>query len=104
MNDKYSLKEKTNSCGYANSLDAFVAAFSDIDVSELDTLPPIQVHSHCFTRQPEGEAAEKDILQRTESALGFNIATFQLHYVRKVAPNKDMYCISFALPTELVER
>jgi tRNA (guanine37-N1)-methyltransferase len=28
-------------------------------------------------------------------------ATTKIHYVRKVAPNKDMFCISFKLPRDV---
>ncbi|KAH9920236.1 guanine-N-1-methyltransferase [Epithele typhae] len=57
------------------------------------------VHCHCFTRERERAAAVVDIRQRAEEKLGASIgedATF--HCVRTVAPQKDMYCVSFKLP------
>ncbi|KAI0639944.1 guanine-N-1-methyltransferase [Trametes polyzona] len=57
------------------------------------------VHCHCFTRELEPEKAEVDIRQRVEEKLGHGLgeeATF--HWVRSVAPQKEMYCVSFRLP------
>lgn len=40
--------------------------------------------------------------QRATSTLGHKVTNdmdgFHLHSVRRVAPNKDMYCLSFRLP------
>ena len=75
------------------------------------------VHCHCFTRELEKENAEADILkvrplagaekmltrrQRAEGALGMSIADPSFHYVRRVAPTKDMYCLSFAVPAAIM--
>lgn len=39
------------------------------------------------------------VFQRVEGMLGGTLEDeVSLHYVRSVAPNKDMYCISFRLP------
>jgi tRNA (guanine37-N1)-methyltransferase len=41
--------------------------------------------------------------QRVEQELGSGLSAeseVSLHLVRSVAPNKDMYCISFRLPRE----
>ncbi|KAI0828972.1 guanine-N-1-methyltransferase [Trametes gibbosa] len=57
------------------------------------------IHCHCFTRQAEPEEAEADIRQRVEEKVGHGLgeeATF--HWVRSVAPLKEMYCVSFRLP------
>lgn len=41
-------------------------------------------------------------LQRVEEKIGYPVPEdFSLHLVRSVAPNKDMYCISFRLPAEV---
>ncbi|KAL0951633.1 hypothetical protein HGRIS_008313 [Hohenbuehelia grisea] len=60
------------------------------------------VHCHCFTRELEPENAEKDIKQRVEEKLGHPISEdVSYHLVRSVAPNKEMYCISFRLPPDV---
>lgn len=75
------------------------------------------VHCHCFTRETEPTKAEVDIRQVRlphDPHLGFLLIVIgqrveemlkhpleeetSLHLVRSVAPNKDMYCISFRLP------
>lgn len=64
-----------------------------------ETMP--MVHCHCFTRELETDAARKDIQQRVEEQLGHPLGKdVSLHFVRSVAPSKDMYCISFRLPQE----
>ncbi|KAH8099825.1 Met-10+ like-protein-domain-containing protein [Cristinia sonorae] len=57
------------------------------------------VHCYCFTRELEFDKAEEDIRQRVEKAMGAPLeGEVSLHAVRRVAPKKDMYCISFRLP------
>jgi tRNA (guanine37-N1)-methyltransferase len=96
---------------------------SDIDLKALYEVMPM-VHCHCFTREMDREAAERDIRhvsapsvftslavrvdrldgyasQRVEQQLGCGLSAeneVSLHLVRSVAPNKEMYCISFRLP------
>ncbi|GAA6043148.1 hypothetical protein JCM8097_004342 [Rhodosporidiobolus ruineniae] len=64
------------------------------------------VHCYCFTKEPEGEAATKDICERATAALGHRVHTglpdFNLHYVRDVAPKKIMFCLEFRLTDEMV--
>ncbi|KAG8716491.1 tRNA(m(1)G37)methyltransferase [Ceratobasidium sp. 395] len=90
-------------------LDAFKPSFATL-VSSQDpeevrrvyrSMP--MVHVHCFTRELEEEGARKDILDRAQTALGSTITEeVQLHHVRKVAPNKEMYCLSFRLPQSFI--
>ncbi|KAJ7751203.1 Met-10+ like-protein-domain-containing protein [Mycena maculata] len=82
-------------------LDAFRGIFSHLDNQECDdiyiTMP--MIHCHCFTREIEPENARIDIIKRVEEKIGHPVVDdFSLHLVRSVAPNKDMYCISFRLP------
>ncbi|KAG1754966.1 Met-10+ like-protein-domain-containing protein [Suillus paluster] len=74
---------------------------SERDLSGIYTEMPM-VHCHCFTRELEPDRAQADIRQRVESKLGHKLgAEVTLHMVRSVAPNKDMYCISFRLPRDV---
>ncbi|KAH9984412.1 Met-10+ like-protein-domain-containing protein [Russula vinacea] len=73
---------------------------SDIDLGALYDVMPM-VHCHCFTREMDREAAESDIRHRVEEELGCVLGSedeVSMHLVRSVAPNKEMYCISFRLP------
>ncbi|KLO20057.1 hypothetical protein SCHPADRAFT_817086 [Schizopora paradoxa] len=78
-------------------LDAFRGVLSRDLRGVYSELP--MVHCHCFTRFLDLADARADIEKRVESALGASLrGNFSLHFVRSVAPNKDMYCISFRLP------
>ncbi|KAJ8593255.1 hypothetical protein M405DRAFT_731817 [Rhizopogon salebrosus TDB-379] len=85
-------------------LDCFRGIFSgsagERDLSGIYTNMPM-VHCHCFTRELQPDMAEADIRQRVESKLGHKLEEVTLHMVRSVAPNKDMYCISFRLPRDV---
>jgi len=73
---------------------------ADIDLAATYDVMPM-VHCHCFTRELEREAAERDIRHRVEQKLGCAFSAedeVNVHLVRSVAPNKEMYCISFRLP------
>ncbi|KAL1928141.1 hypothetical protein VTP01DRAFT_3057 [Rhizomucor pusillus] len=83
-------------------LDAFRGVYRDhknrYDATPSAKLP--MIHCHCFTKSPEPAT---DIYERACRALGGNIdrSTSTLHYVRNVAPKKDMYCLSFPLTAEI---
>nr|XP_031858415.1 uncharacterized protein CI109_006178 [Kwoniella shandongensis]KAA5525487.1 hypothetical protein CI109_006178 [Kwoniella shandongensis] len=66
------------------------------------------VHCYCFTREIEREKAEPDILKRASEYLSYDLTPqvedYNLHHVRSVAPNKDMYCLEFRLPREIAFR
>ncbi|KDQ63114.1 hypothetical protein JAAARDRAFT_53342 [Jaapia argillacea MUCL 33604] len=90
-------------------LDAFRGILSSASVPEGRDLAVVyksmpMIHCHCFTRELEFEKAEADIRQRVEEKLGCSLTDadeVSLHHVRSVAPNKDMYCISFRLPQQV---
>ncbi|KAJ1302848.1 hypothetical protein OPQ81_003151 [Rhizoctonia solani] len=89
-------------------LDAFRPAFTSLrnlhgeEVQKIYTPMPM-VHVHCFTRELEEENAHRDIIKRAETALGSAInEDVLIHHVRKVAPNKEMYCLSFRLPSSFI--
>jgi tRNA (guanine37-N1)-methyltransferase len=52
------------------------------------------IHCYCFSKEVD---QHKDVLDRVEKILGKVDA--QIHKVRNVAPKKDMFCISFRLPS-----
>ncbi|TFK30950.1 hypothetical protein FA15DRAFT_580267 [Coprinopsis marcescibilis] len=85
-------------------LDAFrgILADKDPDFRRTYNITPM-IHCHCFTREVESVAtAENDIYKRVEEKLGAPLTSeVSLQFVRSVAPNKDMYCISFRLPPEV---
>ncbi|KZS93296.1 guanine-N(1)--methyltransferase [Sistotremastrum niveocremeum HHB9708] len=86
-------------------LDAFRGILKNISndpaFAELYATMPM-IHCHCFTRELEPAAAERDILERVEKVLGVRPSeALNFHLVRSVAPNKEMYCISFRLPKEI---
>ncbi|KAI8370715.1 Met-10+ like-protein-domain-containing protein [Radiomyces spectabilis] len=76
-------------------LDAFRGVYQSFDT----TTPLPMIHCHCFTRNTN---PEKDIKERLCHAMGsssdFDVS---LHWVRTVAPKKEMYCVSFRLPFEI---
>ncbi|KAI0003748.1 Met-10+ like-protein-domain-containing protein [Russula compacta] len=86
-------------------LDAFrgilaTSSSMSVDLPALYDVMPM-IHCHCFTRESEREAAERDIRYRVEQVLGCLLSAedeVNVHLVRPVAPNKEMYCISFRLP------
>jgi tRNA (guanine37-N1)-methyltransferase len=63
------------------------------------TLP--RIHVHCFSTKETVEA-ERAIIERCGKALGVPLekgaSNIVVHLVRNVAPNKNMYCVSFDLP------
>ncbi|KAF8167350.1 Met-10+ like-protein-domain-containing protein [Crassisporium funariophilum] len=85
----------------------FLDAFRGILADERRNLSGVydqmpMIHCHCFTRELEPDKAEQDIRQRVEEKLGHALTgEIKLHLVRSVAPNKEMYCISFRLPREV---
>ncbi|KAG8881148.1 tRNA(m(1)G37)methyltransferase [Tulasnella sp. 331] len=65
-----------------------------------DLMP--MVHCHCFTKELEMPGAEEDLRKRAAAHMGAELPAGALfHFVRRVAPNKDMYCISFRLPRDI---
>ena len=98
-------------------LDAFRGAYTDLaqhvgyealeaEIQARQQAPQLEpwpmVHVHCFTKDVEHAAT--DICARASAALGAHLAPsdVSLHLVRSVAPNKDMYCLSFRLPRHVL--
>ncbi|RCH77677.1 tRNA (guanine(37)-N1)-methyltransferase, partial [Rhizopus stolonifer] len=58
------------------------------------------IHCHCFTKSPD---AMQDISERVGQIMGGqpDPVKSSVHWVRNVAPKKDMYCISFPLSSSI---
>lgn len=60
-----------------------------------------RIHVYCFSTK-EASGAETGTIDRCSKALGVSLAkdtsNVVVHLVRNVAPNKNMYCVSFDLP------
>ncbi|KAF9168000.1 tRNA(m(1)G37)methyltransferase [Actinomortierella ambigua] len=82
-------------------LDAFRGLFKgkEADIPEPKRQLPM-IHCHCFSKSEE---PERDVKERVEAVMGgpLDMDSFHLYFVRKVAPNKDMFCVSFRLPSEI---
>ncbi|XP_044128106.1 tRNA (guanine(37)-N1)-methyltransferase [Bufo gargarizans] len=57
------------------------------------------VHCYGFSKD---DNPEKEVKDRAEEMLGTILKNCSIHLVRKVAPNKEMMCISFELPAEVL--
>ncbi|ORX49275.1 guanine(37)-N1-methyltransferase, partial [Piromyces finnis] len=81
-------------------LDAFRGIFKEYKGKiKFEQFPTI--HCHCFSA---AEDRHSEIKSRVEAALGHTLDDKyikEIYFVRSVAPNKDMYCISFVLPPEV---
>lgn len=63
-----------------------------------ETLPT--VYCYCFSKDDNAEA---DVVSRASCSLGFPLeGRSSVHFVRNVSPNKDMLCLRFSLPKEVV--
>ncbi|KAI9296696.1 hypothetical protein K502DRAFT_289058 [Neoconidiobolus thromboides FSU 785] len=76
-------------------IDGFRGIFTTEQGKRLANLPI--AHVHCFSKSLDDPLS--DLLNRASNALGRIILKDEvlLHHVRKVAPNKDMYCLSINL-------
>ncbi|KAJ1651396.1 tRNA(m(1)G37)methyltransferase [Dispira simplex] len=82
----------------------FLDAFKGILHSQKEeivthNIPLPFIHVHCFTKD---DNPAQDLLGRISQAMGHiiieSMPETRLHFVRKVAPKKDMYCVTFRLP------
>ncbi|CAO1635827.1 unnamed protein product [Sympodiomycopsis kandeliae] len=100
-------------------LDAYRGAYKDlanevgIDIleSEISSKQYPMVHVHCFTKDLANP--HLDVCNRANHYLGLDAdhpdrlnptstPEINLHWVRRVSPNKDMYCLSFRLPKSVL--
>ncbi|THV07459.1 hypothetical protein K435DRAFT_741765 [Dendrothele bispora CBS 962.96] len=83
-------------------LDAFKDVITSQEVKDAYEGKMPLVHCHCFTRELEQISAEVDIKKRVEEKLGHTPEEYSIVHVRSVAPNKEMYCVSFRLLPEIL--
>lgn len=58
------------------------------------------VHCYCFSKDDNPEA---DVVTRASQSLGFPLENrCSVHFVRNVAPNKDMMCVRFSVPEDVL--
>lgn len=78
-------------------LDAFRGLLQQEHVCN-ENLPT--VHCYCFSKD---DNPETDVVQKASHSLGFPLENrCSVHFVRNVAPNKDMMCVRFSLPKEVL--
>ncbi|XP_077394691.1 tRNA (guanine(37)-N(1))-methyltransferase [Festucalex cinctus] len=87
------------------NLPALALEFLDAFRGLLQAEPPCEnnlptVHCYGFSKD---DNPERDMVERASLALGFPLeGCCSVHFVRNVAPNKDMLCISFTIPQEVL--
>lgn len=78
-------------------LDAF-RGLLQLDTTCEHNLPT--VHCYAFSKEEDPEA---DVVQRASRSLGFPLENkCSVHFVRNVAPNKEMMCVEFPIPEEVL--
>lgn len=100
-------------------LDAFAGLYADsklrLAAFGTDNPEPAQyplIHVHCFHKheptepEPTPEQICIDLKDKVNSIMTarLDVADMLFHRVRKVAPTKLMYCVTFRLPKEVAER
>jgi tRNA (guanine37-N1)-methyltransferase len=82
----------------------FLDAFRGYKTNGDDDLP--RIHVHCFAPKNQNDAYQH-IFHRAQASLGCVLDKeadrVSIHLVRDVAPNKNMYCVSFRLPKAVQE-
>lgn len=98
------LKEKVN-VHLVMNLPALALEFLDAFRGLLQEEPQCDknlptVHCYCFSKD---DSPETDVVRRASLSLGFPLENrCSVHFVRNVAPNKDMMCVRFSLPKEVL--
>ncbi|XP_066550637.1 tRNA (guanine(37)-N(1))-methyltransferase [Amia ocellicauda] len=81
-------------------LDAFRGLLRPGEGLDSEDLAMPRVHCYGFSKHEE---PQRDVTARAEASLGAALeGCCSVHLVRNVAPNKEMMCISFALPREVL--
>ena len=87
-------------------LDAFSGLLASIrDENHSYTIPHLDIHCYCFVKNIPANEVNDYVIQLASSKLGHQIKPEDIDEVfdvRKVAPNKNMYRISFRLSPEIL--
>jgi len=84
-----------------NFLDVFAERLASWPIPLHDRGTPWPtVHCYCFSSADGREAQTSDVKARVEDVLGVPLVegTWSVHFVRDVAPQKMMICVTFTLP------
>lgn len=94
-------------------LDEFIGLYKDVpDIREVPGFRLPLIHVHCFEKfssdepEPSMEELHRRVHKRIETILNSTIPfeEFSFHLVRKVAPTKPMFCVTFQLPEAIAFR
>ncbi|XP_011675417.1 tRNA (guanine(37)-N1)-methyltransferase isoform X1 [Strongylocentrotus purpuratus] len=80
-------------------LDIFPSLLSLVPSELKDKIPEVVVHCHGFSKS---DKPAEDIQSRVEDILKCRLNCPEIHDVRDVAPNKEMMCISFSMPSTIL--
>ena len=80
-------------------LDIFPGLLYDVPSYLQGSIPDVFIHCHGFSKS---EDPAGDIRSRVEAILGQSLVSPEIHDVRDVAPNKEMMCISFLMPSSVL--
>lgn len=87
------------------NLPAMALDFLDAFRGLLHEEPPCDINLptvHCYSFSKD-DNPEKDVMERASHSLGFPLENrCSVQFVRNVAPNKDMMCVRFTLPREVL--
>ncbi|XP_039597016.1 tRNA (guanine(37)-N1)-methyltransferase [Polypterus senegalus] len=79
----------------------FLDAFKNL-LEEPDTSKAVLPHIHCYSFSKHDDPAE-DVMKQAEDVLNCELRSHcSVHLVRNVAPNKEMVCITFQIPREVI--
>ncbi|GCB62169.1 hypothetical protein scyTo_0004211 [Scyliorhinus torazame] len=104
--DMLSSKENKTSIHIVMNLPGLAIEFLDVFRQLLQEQNPVHALPtvHCYSFSKSDEPA-KDIQRRAENFLRTSLeGRCSIHLVRNVAPNKEMMCLSFKVPAEVLYR
>ncbi|XP_067654920.1 tRNA (guanine(37)-N1)-methyltransferase-like [Haliotis asinina] len=82
-------------------LDCFVSLLVDCDlvIEDIDNTSLPVVHCYCFSKSDD---PKKDVIEQGERIIGKSLTDVSVRFVRNVAPNKDMMCLTFRLTKDIL--